>query len=75
MEKLTNVIIDFNNSTLSFVVQSNIIKDLSSFVVYMDECGNVNNIYSSEASDHDYVFDFENSVITAVDNNVIIYNA
>ena len=74
MEKLTNVIIDFNNSALSFIVESDIVTDLASFVVYMDECENVNNIYSDNNDDHNYVFDFENSSITVNGNEVIIEN-
>ena len=74
MEKLTNVIIDFDNTTLSFTVQSDTIVDLTSFVVYMDECGNINNIYSDDENNHDYVFDFENSEIVVNGNDVVIVN-
>lgn len=74
MEKITNVIIDFDNTALSFTVQSDMIVDLTSFVVYMDECGNINNIYSDDENNHDYVFDFENSEIVVNGNDVVVVN-
>lgn len=74
MEKLTNVVIDFDKDILSFTVVSTCINDLSSFTVYVDECENIDNIYEDGVDKHDYTFSFENSAITVNNDKIFIEN-
>lgn len=74
MKKITNVNIDTNKSTLTFAVEHDNLSSLIPFVVYVDECENIDNIYSDSIDNHNYCFTFENSIITANEGVVTIKN-
>lgn len=64
MKKLNNINIDRLNSQLSFQVTLAAEITESEFMVFVDECDNVNNIYGDQSDDHSYYFSKYNSDIT-----------
>ena len=68
MNKLTNVIIDQANSKISFSLSLDAPIDTAEFITFVDECDNVNNIYSDQSQDHTYYFNVDNSLVDIVKN-------
>lgn len=67
MKKLTNINIDQINSELQFTIQLTAAIDLNSFIVFVDECDNINNMYSDQSENHSYYFNQYNSTVTVTD--------
>ena len=67
MKKLTNTYIDQTASELSFTIQLTASIDLNQFIIFVDECDNINNMYSDQSENHSYYFNKHNSNITITD--------
>ena len=67
MKELTNINIDQVNSELQFTIQLTAAIDLNSFMVFIDECDNMNNMYSDQSENHSYYFNKYNSTVTVTD--------
>ena len=63
MNKLININIDRENNKLSFQIQLTAEIDDDLFMVFVDECDNINNIYSDLSENHSYYFNAGNSTI------------
>lgn len=67
MKKLTNISIDQVNKKLSFSIQLIAEIDENEFMVFVDECDNMNNMYSDQSENHCYYFNKHNSIIKIKD--------
>lgn len=63
MKNLTNINIDTVNKQLSFTIQLVAEIDENSFMVFVDECSNMNDMYSDQSENHNYYFNIHNSDI------------
>ena len=66
MKKLTNIDIDQTNKTLSFTAQFDTDINDTQLMVFVDECDNMNNMYSDQSENHSYYFNKYNSNIEIV---------
>ena len=67
MKKLTNIHIDQINKKLSFSIQLIAEIDENEFMIFVDECDNMHNMYSDQSEYHCYYFNRHNSIIKIKD--------
>ena len=73
MNKITNITIDQTNNLISFDLSLTAKLDDNAFILFVDDCHNIQNIYSDNSSNHCYYFDSSNSDITVTDNDDFNY--
>ena len=74
MKKLSNITIDTLKKELSFLIQLDTPLNENEFMIFLDECHNIDNFQSTQSHKHCYYFNKHNSDITftSIENNVYI---
>lgn len=74
MSKLTNIVINTEQNKLQFDIESDHTIDLNSFMLYIDEYYNIDNIYEDEDIKHSIVLNSHMCEIRISGNRVTVVN-